>query len=68
VAVGQPLAPRHRVGVGWQRDYGAGTVVLNPSQTVTQTFRFNRKYRMPDGSVVGEVQLAPASALILPRA
>jgi hypothetical protein len=56
------------VGVGWQRDFGAGTVVLNPSQTVTQTFRFNRKYRMPDGSVVAEVQLAPASALILPRA
>jgi hypothetical protein len=66
-AVGQPRAPRQRVGVGWQREFNAGIVVLNPSQTVSQTFRFSRPYRLPDGSVVTSVELAPASGLILAR-
>ena len=66
--IGKPVDRRRRVGVGWQRQYSSGVVVLNPSQTVTQAFRFARAYRSPDGAAVREVQVPPASALILPRA
>lgn len=67
-AIGKPVDQRQRVGVGWQRLYSDGMVVLNPSQTVAQTFRFARAYRTPDGAAVRQVQVAPASALILRRA
>jgi hypothetical protein len=63
--VGRPLAARYRVGTGWRRDYSGGTVVLDPSATRSQTFDLGKPYRLPDGSTVQSVTLAPTTALVL---
>jgi hypothetical protein len=66
--IGRPSGPRHRVGVGFRRTFARGTVVLNPSQSESQTFEFRRKYLMPDGTTTSSVTLPPASGLVLSRA
>ncbi|PZR79629.1 MAG: hypothetical protein DLM65_10165 [Candidatus Aeolococcus gillhamiae] len=66
--VGAPSGARYAVGIGWRRDFAAGTVVINPAGSGSQTFDLRGNYRMPDGSVVSSVTLGPTSALVLPAA
>jgi hypothetical protein len=55
----------YSVGSGaFRRDYSAGTVIVNPTQT-TQTFNLGATYTTPTGSPVTSVTLAPTSATIL---
>jgi len=63
--IGRPTGPRRRVGVGFRRTFTSGTVVLNPSPSESQTFGFQRKYLMPDGTTTTSVTLLPASGLVL---
>jgi hypothetical protein len=37
--LGQPSAAKQQVGVGWQRSYSGGVVVVNPSATSTQSIQ-----------------------------
>lgn len=54
--VGAPAGTKVRVGVGWQRAFTGGTVLVNPSATSPQKFTVNgRSYT-----------LAPTTARILP--
>ena len=39
--IGKPTAAKVQVGVGWKRDFTGGTVLLNPSPSVSQTFTVN---------------------------
>jgi len=39
--IGTPTAPKMQVGVGWERDFTGGTVLVNPSPSVSQTFTVN---------------------------
>jgi hypothetical protein len=39
--VGTPSAAKVQVGVGWERTYTKGTVLVNPSPTASQTFSVN---------------------------
>lgn len=39
--VGTPTAAKMQVGVGWKRDFTGGTVLLNPSPSISQTFTVN---------------------------
>jgi hypothetical protein len=66
--VGVPTAPRYQVGVGWRRDYSAGTVLVNPHHTGAQTFELGGSYRDFAGVAVTRVTLQPTTALILTRA
>lgn len=65
VNVGDPLGPRYAVGDAWRRDFGAGTVVVNPTTTKTVTVDLGAPYAMPDGTPVTSVTLEPTSGLIL---
>ncbi len=65
IAIGTPTASRYQVGSGWRREYTGGTVLVNPSLTVSQTFALGATYLMPDGSSVTSAALAPKSGLIL---
>ncbi len=53
--IGSPTAPKVQVGVGWKRGFTGGTVILNPSPSVSQTFTV-------DGTTY---TLAPTTARIL---
>jgi Hypothetical glycosyl hydrolase family 15/Bacterial Ig-like domain len=64
--VGTPLAPRERMGVGWQRFFTEGAVVVNPHPNVSQAFSLDGLYRRPDGTCVDTVTLAPRHGLVLP--
>jgi hypothetical protein len=55
--VGKPAGPKFQVGIGWERLYTAGTVLVNPSPSASQTFTVN-------GS---SYSLAPTTARILVR-
>jgi hypothetical protein len=37
--IGKPAGSKFKVGVGWERTYAKGTVLVNPSPTRSQTFR-----------------------------
>ena len=65
-SIGQPLDVKMQVGVGWQRSYSGGVVVLNPSPTNTQTFSLGGSYIDPSGATVTSVTLQPTTAMILP--
>jgi hypothetical protein len=39
--IGTPTAQKVQVGVGWERDFTGGTVLVNPSPSVSQTFTVN---------------------------
>jgi hypothetical protein len=39
--IGKPSAAKVQVGVGWERTYTKGTVLVNPSPTASQTFTVN---------------------------
>jgi hypothetical protein len=54
-SIGTPTAPKFQVGVGWERTYTGGTVLVNPSPSASQTFTVN-------GS---SYTLAPTTARIL---
>jgi hypothetical protein len=66
--IGHPLEPRRRVGVGYQRTFMGGSVIVNPSPTQSQSFAFRQAYVLPSGTVTRSVTLRPASGLILRRA
>ena len=66
--VGTPTGNRFAVGVGWRRQFTAGTVIVNPSASASQTFALGGTYRMSDGSSASSITLAPTSALVLPNA
>jgi hypothetical protein len=65
IDVGRPAGLRYRVGVGWRRNFTLGSVIVNPSPSVSQTFTFRRKHFMPDGTATTSVTLAPATGLLL---
>jgi hypothetical protein len=65
VSIGKPLGPRYQVGTAWRRDYDGGTVLVNPSASVTQTVSLGANYLMPDGTTVSSVTLQPVTGLIL---
>ena len=65
--VGRPVAPRHRVGYGWRRDFAQGTVLLNPSASHPQAFPLGGRYIVPGGGRPASVTLEPTTALILHR-
>ena len=63
--VGLPVGPRYQVGVGWRRDFTAGTAILNPNQKASQQFSLGGTYFRADGTAVTSVTLAPGQALVL---
>lgn len=63
--IGQPVGAKVQVGVGWQRFYSGGVVVLNPSPTSTQTFSLGGSYTDPSGATVTSVTLQPTTAMVL---
>jgi hypothetical protein len=63
--VGQPVGARSRVGVGFERTFTRGIVLVNPSGTTAQTFSFRRPYLTVDGAATSSVSLAPGTAQIL---
>jgi len=63
--IGTPTAAHYQVGVGWRRNYSAGTVIVNPSPTSAQTFNLGASYTTPAGQTVSSVTLQPITAMIL---
>jgi hypothetical protein len=66
--VGTPLGARYQVGVGWRRDYSAGTALVNPNAFSAQTYNLGGSYLTPTGATVSSVTLLPLNAMILTRA
>ena len=66
--IGWPIQTARRVGVGLRRIFTSGTVLVNPSASESQTFGFQRKYLMPDGTATRSVTLPAASGLVLRQA
>jgi len=66
--LGQPVAAKYQVGIGWRRDFTGGTVVIDPASGGSQTFALGGTYLLPDGTQVTSVTLQSGSALILPLA
>jgi hypothetical protein len=66
--LGKPLGAKFRVGVGWQRNFTGGTVVIDPDPTTSQTFPLNRSYLLPPLTPQTPLTLTPGTALILPVA
>jgi hypothetical protein len=65
--IGQPVGQKYRVGVGWRRDFARGTVIIDPSPSMSQRFTLRRMYVVPGGASATKVTLAPGTALILRR-
>jgi putative glycosyl hydrolase-like family 15 (GHL15) protein len=63
-SIGHPVGAKVQVGVGWQRFYSGGVVVVNPSPTSTQTFSLGGGYVDPSGVTVTTVTLQPTTAMI----
>jgi hypothetical protein len=63
--IGTPTAARYQVGVGWRRNYSAGTVIVNPSKSAARTFNLGASYTTPAGKSVTTVTLQPTTAMIL---
>jgi hypothetical protein len=63
--IGTPRAARYQVGAAWRRDYTGGTVVVNPSATITQNVALGSPFVAADGSTVSSVSLAPMTGAIL---
>ncbi len=63
--VGAPTGDKYRVGVGWRRDFTAGTAIVNPSPSSSQTFALGGTYQRADGASVSTVTLGPGRALVL---
>ncbi len=63
--IGTPEASRYQVGVGWRRQFSAGTALVNPHYSSSQTFDLGGSYLTPSGSTVTSVTLSPVSAMVL---
>lgn len=63
--IGLPDGPRAAVGVGWQRPYTGGLVLVNPDDSASQRFSLDQRYQDVDGD---EITLGPGSAAILQAA
>jgi Hypothetical glycosyl hydrolase family 15 len=66
--IGQPAGSKFQVGVGWRRDYTAGTALVNPSPFTSQHFALGKTYLTADGTTVTSVTLSPGEGLVLKRA
>lgn len=65
VDVGAPRGARYPQGAAWRRDYSAGTVIVNPSPSVTAWVTLEKPYLNADGSPVTSVALPPGTGAIL---
>ncbi len=63
--IGSPQGARYQVGVGWRRQYSAGTALVNPHYSSSQTFNLGGSYLTPSGSSVTSVTLGPVSGMVL---
>jgi len=63
--LGLPTEPRTAVGVGWQRAYSGGMVLLNPDDADRQAFTLDAPYIDHDGAEVDRITLDPGQAAIL---
>ena len=63
--IGRPRGPRRRIGVGFKRTFTSGIALVNPSPSESQTFLFQRKYLMPEGTATRSITLLPTSGLVL---
>jgi Hypothetical glycosyl hydrolase family 15 len=66
--IGTPLAPRYQVGVGWRRDYSAGTALVNPNASSAQAFNLGGSYLTPSGATVTSLTLQPVNGMVLTKA
>ncbi len=64
--VGTPTGSMTAVGQGFRRDFTAGTVVINPAPSGSQSFDLGGSYELPDGSCTSSVTLGAVKALALP--
>ena len=64
VDIGTPEAARYQVGVGWRRQYSAGTALVNPHYSSAQTFSLGGSYLTPSGSTVTSVTLGPVTGMV----
>jgi Hypothetical glycosyl hydrolase family 15 len=65
--IGAPTNGRYQVGVGWRRDFTAGTALVNPDAFSAQTFNLGGSYITPSGSTVSSVTLKPVTAMVLSK-
>ena len=63
-AIGSPRAPRFRVGPLWRRNFGHGTVVVNPSGRRAH-ISLGRVYLTEGGARIRSITLRPASGVVL---
>jgi hypothetical protein len=63
--IGTPAGAKYQVGVGWRRNYTAGTALVNPNPTTSQQFALGGTYLMADGTAVTSVTLAPGEGIVL---
>ena len=62
--IGAPRGARYPVGAAWRRDYSAGTVVVNPSNS-TVWVGLDSPHVNQDGEVVSSLALPPATGAVL---
>ena len=65
--IGSPLSARYQVGAAWRRDFSGGTVIVNPSGSMTQRVALGAPFVAGDGATVTSVTVAPTTAAILAR-
>jgi hypothetical protein len=65
--LGAPRGAPFAVGSVWRRNFTAGTVVVNPSDSTTAAVALRAPYVKRDGSVVVSVVLPPHTGLLLRR-
>jgi len=65
--IGSPRGSRYPVGAAWRRDYSGGTVLVNPSPSVTAWVTLDTPYLTVDGSVVSSLAVAPMTGAVLTK-
>jgi hypothetical protein len=63
--IGQPLAAKQQVGIGWMRSYSGGVAIVNPSPSTTQAFQLGGSYVTAAGATVTSITLGPTTGAIL---
>ena len=64
-SIGEPLAAKQQVGVGWMRQYTDGVALVDPDPSNPQTFQLPASYLTPSGTTVTSVTLQPTTGMIL---
>jgi Hypothetical glycosyl hydrolase family 15 len=68
-ALGPATGNRYRVGpASWRRNFATGTAIVNLSSDKTQVVKLGRRYVLPSGGTITEVELPPEHGLALARA